>query len=71
MENMDKGRTHCTKIGADKSAKNTPNALKFICPKCLPKPKSLGFRWKKASLGVRSPWPRVIEFHLKVKVLFL
>ena len=27
----------------------------FICLNCLPKPKSLGFWWKKASLGVRSP----------------
>ena len=32
------------------------NYPKFICPNCLPKPKSLGFWWKKASLGVRSPW---------------
>ena len=23
------------------------NAPKFICPNCLPKPKSFGFRWKK------------------------
>ena len=37
-------RTHCTKMGADKLAKNTPNAPKFTCPNCLPKPKSLGFR---------------------------
>ena len=49
--------THCTKIGADsKYFENTPNVPKFICPNCLPKPKSLGFRWKKASLDVRSPW---------------
>ena len=47
--------THSTKMGTDKSFENTPNALKFICPNCLPKLKSLGFRWKKASLGVRSP----------------
>ena len=33
-----------TKMGADKAAENTPNAPKFICPNCLPKPKSLGFR---------------------------
>ena len=45
--------THRTKMGADKLFENTP---KFICPNCLPKPKSLGFWWKKASLGVRSPW---------------
>ena len=24
--------THCTKMGADKLAKNTTNAPKFICP---------------------------------------
>ena len=41
--------------GADKLSKNTQNATKFICPNCLPKPKSLRFWWKKASLGVRSP----------------
>ena len=33
---------YCTKIGTDKLAENTPNALKFICPNCLHKPKSLG-----------------------------
>ena len=38
------------------SAKNLPNPPEFICPICLPKPKSSGFQWKKASLGVRSPW---------------
>ena len=54
MENMDKGL--CTKMGTDSSAENTPNAPEFICPICLPKPKSLWFQWKKASLGVRSPW---------------
>ena len=47
---------HSTEMGADKSAENTPNAPKFICPICLPKPKSLEFWWKKASLGVRSPY---------------
>ena len=26
-------------MGADKLAENTPNAPKFICPNCLPKPK--------------------------------
>ena len=36
--------TQSIKMGADKSAENTPNVLKFICPNCLPKPKSLGFR---------------------------
>ena len=43
-------------MGADKSAENNPNAPEFICPICLPKPKSSGFQWKKASLGVHSPW---------------
>ena len=47
MENMDKGLT-VPIMGADKLAENTPNIL--------PKPKRLGFRWKKASLGIRSPW---------------
>ena len=55
MENMDKGLT--TKMGADSLAEITPNAPEFICPICLPKPKSSGFQWKKASLGVRSQWP--------------
>jgi hypothetical protein len=27
--------THCTKVGADKLAKNTQNAPKFICPNCF------------------------------------
>ena len=44
-------------MGADSLAENTPDAQEFICPICLPKPKSSGFQWKKASLGVRSPWP--------------
>ena len=47
--------THCTKIGSDKLAENTPKAPKFILQICLPKPKSVGFRWKKASSGVCSP----------------
>ena len=42
-------------MGADKFTENTLNAPKFICPNCLPKTKSLGFWWKKASLGVHSP----------------
>ena len=40
-------------MGTDKLAENTPN---FIGQNCLPNPKSLGFRWKKAYLGVRSPF---------------
>ena len=41
-------------MGADSSAENTPNAQKFICPISLPQPKSFGFQWKTASLGIRS-----------------
>ena len=40
--------THSTEMSADKSAENTPNAPKCIYPNCLPKPKSLGFWWKKS-----------------------
>ena len=40
-----------TKMGADSLAENTPNALKNFSAKCLPKPKSLGFK-KKSSLWV-------------------
>ena len=36
-------------------AKNTTNSTKCICPICLPRSKSSGFQWKKASLGVRIP----------------
>ena len=49
---MDKGLT-VPKMGADESAENTLPK----CPKIyLSKPKSLGIRMKKASLGVCSPW---------------
>ena len=50
-------------MGGDESAKNAENAPKFICLNCLPKPEGLGFRLKKASLGVRSPclkWPATL-----------
>ena len=47
--------THSTKMGADKLAKNTPNAPKFFGPICLPKPKSLGFSEK------RSLWVSVVR----------
>ena len=40
-----------TKMRADEPAENTPNDPKF-----LSKSKSLGFWWKKALLGVCSPW---------------
>ena len=43
MENMDKGLIVHTKMSADKSFENTPNAPKFISPNCLPKSKSSGF----------------------------
>ena len=66
MKTMDKEGTVCTKMGADKSAENTPNAPKFIGPNCLPKPKSLGFWWKKASLGVRSPCLKPLIDYLSV-----
>ena len=46
--------THCTKMGADKSAENISNAPKIICPNCRPKTKSLEFWWKKASLSACS-----------------
>ena len=36
--------THCTKMGADSLAEYTPNDPEFICPICLPKPKSSGFQ---------------------------
>ena len=52
------------KMGSDSSAENTPNAPEFICPNCLPKPKSSGFQWKKAPLGVRSPCFKCTEINL-------
>ena len=36
---------------------------KFICPICLQKLKSSGFQWKKALLGVRSPWYQVYVYY--------
>ena len=45
MKNLDN-----TKMGADESAENTPNAPYFLVPICLSKPKSLGFL-KKALSG--------------------
>jgi hypothetical protein len=42
METMDIGQgTHCTKMGADSLAENTPE---LICPIWLPKPKSSEFQ---------------------------
>ena len=48
-------------MGADSSAENTPNAPEFICQICLSKFKSSEFQWKKASLGVRSPWLKLLS----------
>ena len=59
--------THCTKMGADSLAENTPNAPEFICPICMPKPKSSGFQWKKASLGVRSPWLNILGSEIRME----
>ena len=49
---------------------NTPNVPKFICPICPPKPKSLGFQWKGASLGVRSPWLLLVALTEKGNLTF-
>ena len=38
-------------MGAESLTENTPHAPKFICPICLPKPKSSGFQWKKLRLA--------------------
>ena len=50
-------------MGAYKLAENIPNAPNCIRPNCLSKPKSLGFRWKKVSLGVQSPWSPIYCSH--------
>ena len=53
--------THCTKMGADNSAKNTPNvpqnlSAKFVCPR----PKVMDFKEKKANIGrLKSPVPAI------------
>ena len=36
--------THCTKMGINSLAENTPNAPQFVCPICLPKPKNSGLQ---------------------------
>ena len=46
-------------MGADSSAENTPNTLKFICQFVCPSQKVWDFDEKKASLGVRIPCPVV------------
>ena len=48
--------THRTKMGADKSAENTPNVAQNFGPICLPKPQNSGFSKKTLSLCVHSPW---------------
>ena len=46
-------------MGGDSLVENKSNAPGFICPICLPKPKSSKFQKKKeASLGVRSLYNR-------------
>ena len=57
-----RGGIHCTKMGADKSAENTQKLS-------VHKPKSLVFRWKKGSLGVRSPCSKTFEFFDNIAVL--
>ena len=64
MENMDKGLT-VPKWVLIVWLKITHNAPEFICPICLPKPKSSGFQWKKPSLGGRSPCTLVPNLVLK------
>ena len=51
MENMDKGLTVSKWVLMNRP--KVPEMPQIY----LPKPKSLGFRWKKASSGVRSPCP--------------
>ena len=53
-------------MGVDSLAENTPNAPEFIRPICLLKPKSSGFQWKKASLGVHSQWNLLSSSIVKV-----
>ena len=47
--------THCTKVGTDKSSKNTQMPQNLSTQIVYPHPKLLDFNEKKASLGVRSP----------------
>ena len=51
MENMDKGLTN--KMGADSLTK-----LPQIPQNLSDQANNFGYQWKKASLGVRSPWLR-------------
>ena len=55
MKNIDKGLsvqgTLSTKISADKSAENTPNATKFICLKLSAQAQEFGILMKKGFIG--------------------
>ena len=55
MGNIDKGliAVHCTEMGADSLAENTPNAPEFICPICLLKSKRL--HWVSVVRGFAHP----------------
>ena len=44
------------KMGADKAAENTPNALNLSTQIVCPRPKVWDFAIKKTTLVVRSPW---------------
>ena len=48
--------THSTKMGADKLTESTPNTPKFICPNCLPKPKSLVLWSNQLGCKTRTDW---------------
>ena len=58
MENTDKGRTHCIKMGSDSLAKNMyPNCPRIYLPNLSAQAQKFWISMKKnASLGVRSPW---------------
>ena len=51
-------------MGGYSSDENTPNAPEFICPICLPNPKSSGFQWNDDALGIRSSGPRAWIFNI-------
>ena len=55
MEITDKGPS--AKMGADILPENTQNTPKFILPICPIGPKVSDVVEKRASLGVRGPWP--------------
>ena len=55
MENIDK-RLTVPKWALIVLTKIPPNAPEFICLICLPNAKRFGFQWKKASMGICSPW---------------